>query len=88
MKEKIKVIICTGTHCFVMGGSDLLLLEENLPEHLKENIMIEGNSCLEYCEDRSKGKAPFVEIDGYLLDQATIPKILNYIEELTNWTDR
>lgn len=87
MKKKIKIIICTGTHCFVMGGSDLLLLEEHLPAEIKEDVVIEGSSCLTYCEDRNKGKAPFVEINGKLLEQATIPKILNYIDELKDRTD-
>ncbi len=82
MSEEIKIIICTGTHCFVMGGSDLLLLEDHIPEELKDKVSIEGSSCLNYCEDRTKGKAPFVRINGNLMEQATIPKILKYIETL------
>ena len=38
MGDKIKITICTGTHCFVMGGSDLLLLDECLPRRLKRSI--------------------------------------------------
>lgn len=82
MPEKIKIVICTGTHCFVMGGSDLLLLEDHIPEKFKAIISIEGSSCLNYCEDRTKGKAPFVEINGELMEKATIPKILKYLETL------
>lgn len=82
MSEKIKIVICTGTHCFVMGGSDLLMLEEHLPEELKDRVSIEGCSCLGFCEDRDKGKAPFVEINGELLGGATIPVILRYLETI------
>lgn len=82
MSETIKIIICTGTHCFVMGGSDLLLLEDHIPLELKDKIIIEGSSCLELCEDRSKGKAPFVMINDSLMDQATIPKILQQLETM------
>lgn len=82
MPEKIKIVICTGTHCFVMGGSDLLLLEDHIPEELKDKVCIEGSSCLTYCEDRTKGKAPFVKINGILMEQATIPKILKYLGTL------
>lgn len=82
MPEKIKIVICTGTHCFVMGGSDLLLLEDHIPESLKQHVSIEGSNCLGFCEDRTKGKAPFVEINGELLEQATIPKILMYLGSL------
>jgi len=84
MGDKIKITICTGTHCFVMGGSDLLLLDECMPEEMKDLVEIEGSNCLEVCEDRSKGKAPFVQINGELIDQASIPKILKYLEELVN----
>jgi NADH:ubiquinone oxidoreductase subunit E len=65
-----------------MGGSDLLLLEDNIPEELKDVVSIEGSTCLNYCEDRTKGKAPFVEINGTLMEQATIPKILKYLGTL------
>ena len=34
--EKIKVSICTGTACFVMGASEMMLLEDELPDSLKE----------------------------------------------------
>lgn len=84
MEDKINIIICTGTHCFVMGGSDLLMLEDYLPEEFKERVVIEGSNCLEVCEDRSKGKAPFVMINGELVDQASVPKILKAIDSLIN----
>jgi NADH:ubiquinone oxidoreductase subunit E len=80
MSQKVKIVICTGTHCFVMGGSDLLLLEDHVPEGIKQNVSIEGSNCLGFCEDRTKGKAPFVEINGVLMEQATIPKILKYLD--------
>lgn len=82
MKEKITVEICTGTHCFVMGGSDLMLLEDYLPEEFRENVIITGCNCLEYCENRSRGRAPFVRIDGEIMENATISRIIRKIESL------
>lgn len=82
MEGKIKIIICTGTACFVMGGSELLLLEEHLPEHLKNHVEISGTTCIDYCKDDQNGKSPFVEIDGVVMSEATIPKVIDYIEEL------
>ena len=32
--KKIKVSICTGTACFVMGASEIMLLEEKLSDEL------------------------------------------------------
>ena len=39
--EKIKVSICTGTACFVMGSSEIMLIEEKLPEDLKDKVEVE-----------------------------------------------
>ena len=36
--KKIKVSICTGTACFVMGASEIMLLEEELSPELKEIV--------------------------------------------------
>ncbi len=84
MDKKIKVTICSGTACFVMGSSDILLLEEKLPEHLKNIVEIDGATCLGYCKDLSNGKAPFVVINGEIISAATLPMVLNKIEEIAN----
>ena len=55
--KKIKVSICTGTTCYVMGASELLLLEELLPEELKDKVEIEGVTCLEKCKSTGIGNA-------------------------------
>lgn len=82
MSNKIKVSICTGTACFVMGASELLLLEEQLPNHLKDLVEIDGSNCLGFCRDSKNGKAPFVTINNKVLPDATIPEILENIQEL------
>jgi NADH:ubiquinone oxidoreductase subunit E len=85
--EKHKVTICTGTACFVMGGSELLLLEEQLPDDLKDVTEIEGSPCIGTCKSAEHGKtqadqAPFVQIDGEVIEQASIPKIIDYLRRL------
>ena len=84
MSEKIKVVICSGTACFVMGASDILLLEENLSEELRDRVIVEGSTCLGMCKDGHMGKAPFVTVNGELLTSATLPDVLARIEELAN----
>ncbi len=81
--EKIHISICTGTTCFVMGGSELMLLKEKLPADIKEFVEIEGKTCLGNCKKNNSLKAPFVEINGELMCKATIPSIINRIRELT-----
>lgn len=81
MSEKIKVIICSGTACYVMGASEILLLEESLPEELKSRVEIEGATCLGFCKDSKNGKAPFVSVNGELIAGATLPNVLMKIQE-------
>ena len=80
-KDTIEINICTGTACYVMGGSELLLLEDELPDAWKEQVRISGSPCLGYCRDRQNGKAPFVCFDGIPVPRATIPLILKLIGE-------
>lgn len=84
MQEKIKVVVCSGTACFVMGASDLLLLEENLPEDLQGKIELEGSNCLDYCKDPANGKAPFVTVNGELIAGATYLSVVDKIREIVN----
>lgn len=77
---KIVVRICTGTLCHVMGGAELPELPFYLPDYMKSKVEIKGMVCGEYCKDSSK-KPPFVTINDVLIEQASIEKIINYIEK-------
>ncbi|MFI3257363.1 MAG: hypothetical protein R3Y36_03585 [Spirochaetales bacterium] len=80
---KVKVSICTGTACYVMGASELLLLEEELPEELKDKVEIEGVMCLELCKSNpnSNSKPPFVTIDNEIMAEATLQGVLDKIRK-------
>ncbi|MGE0078049.1 MAG: NAD(P)H-dependent oxidoreductase subunit E [Bacteroidales bacterium] len=78
--SKIAIKICTGTLCHVMGGSELPELAHHLPEHIKSKVEIKGMVCGQYCKDSSK-KPPFVTVNDELIEQASIEKIINYIEK-------
>jgi len=80
--DPIHVSICAGTACVVMDGSQLLLLEEQLPPHLKGRVKIRGERCLELCQRLGAAKAPFVLIEGQTLDQATFARIAERIQTL------
>lgn len=82
--RKIRVSICTGTACFVMGASEIMLLEDELPEDLKGKVEVEGIPCLEKCKDSSCGKAPFVLVNGQALQQATITSVIEKIRTALN----
>ncbi len=78
---KIKVSICTGTTCYVMGASELLLLEEELPTKIKDLVDIEGVTCLELCKSGNNSKAPYVLIDGEVHEGATLQGVIEIIKE-------
>lgn len=82
--KKIKVSICTGTACFVMGASEIMLLEEELPPELRDMVEIEGVTCLDLCKNAECGKAPFVRINDEILAQATLLSVLEKIQQLAN----
>lgn len=82
MKKNIKIKICIGTLCYVMGGSELQLLEEHIPEEFKEKVDIIGSTCLDYCLNQKKfGKPPFAEINGEVIAGASINKIIDYLKK-------
>lgn len=81
MAQTVKVIVCSGTACYVMGGSELLMLEDHIPEEWKGRVDIEGSPCLGFCKDKKVGKAPYAKVDGEVISAATIPAVLEKIAE-------
>ncbi len=82
--EKIEVKICTGTLCYVMGGSELQILSDFLPENLKDKVEIRGATCLDYCNVSGSSKAPFVKVGDEVVENATIAKVIACIESQLN----
>lgn len=77
---KRKITICTGTACYVLGGADILLLEDYLSAKLKGNVEITGSPCLGFCRQDSGMKPPFVLIDGSVMSEASVQKIVDCLE--------
>ena len=82
MTKKIELGICCGTNCFILGGSDLLTIEEFLPDHLKKIVNVKGISCAGYCKHEEQGKAPYVLVNGKVIESANINKVIQYINNL------
>ena len=82
MANKIKVEICLGTTCYVLGSFRLSALEEQLPPELKDRVEVVGCACLDVCHDRNYGNAPFVRINGdRIVDNATIEKVIDILRD-------
>lgn len=78
--KNIKIEICMGTACYVLGAGELLDIGEQLPAHLADRVTVEGCSCKEWCQQRNL-KAPFALVDGTLEGELTLEKLTGLIKE-------
>ena len=81
MEKKIKVRICVGTYCFVMGNHDLKDLKDKLPKDLKNKVYVEGVVCLGCDKLKENPQPPYVEVNGKLINNACFEKIVDEIRK-------
>lgn len=79
--KKIKVTICCGTYCHVMGGAELQILDELIPSELIKYVDVRHSTCLGYCKE-GYGDPPFVEIDGKYMSESNVEKIAQELRAL------
>lgn len=84
MSEKISVKICTGTLCYIMGGAELQLLDEYMPEELAGRVDIKGAPCLDCCNKQDSQRAPFVQVGDTIVSEASISKVIEAIRAELN----
>lgn len=75
----VKVTICTGTTCYVMGASELLTLEEHLPEDIRDHVEVVGAQCLNLCKE-AHTQMPVVLLNDEPLSQVTLLALLAEVE--------
>ena len=79
----IKVEICCGTACYLLGAAKMMNIEDQISEECRGRVDIEAKTCLELCERDNLGGAPYVRFDGSeIMSQATPEKVLARIREL------
>lgn len=79
--EKIKVNVCLGTTCFIMGASNLQNLKEFVGRKYKDKVDVQNNSCLGLCYSNGEfSKAPYVKVNDETVQEATVEKVINEIE--------
>ncbi|MBE6383037.1 MAG: hypothetical protein E7049_08520 [Lentisphaerae bacterium] len=82
--DTVKVEICCGTACYLLGAAKMMDIESQLPEGCRDRVEIEARTCLELCERDNLGGAPYVRFNGTeIMSQATPEKVLARIRELT-----
>ena len=86
--EKIKVEICCGTACYLLGAAKLMNIEEELPENLKDKVDIQASPCLGLCERDNLGGAPYVRINGSeIMSNANVEKLIARLSGLADWKE-
>lgn len=77
--EKLKLKLCAGTMCYVMGGAQLMGIVDSLSEEEKGQIDITFSPCLQRCDNQST--PPFVELNGRILEGISKEKLIQIIKE-------
>lgn len=81
MSKKVNVKVCCGTACFVMGGSDLLTLDEYLSADEMAQVEFEAVTCLNTCRQSDEEKPPFVTINNEVHNRVNMTTLLALIRE-------
>ncbi len=77
----IKLEICCGTACYMLGAAKLLTFGETLPPELADKVEVSALPCLDLCMADNLGGAPFVRIDGEVMGQATVERVMEKLLE-------
>ena len=80
--DKIKVEICCGTTCYLLGAGKLLALESELPAPWRPRVEFVAIPCLERCERENLGQAPFARVAGRIIANANAERLLNELSAL------
>lgn len=79
--SKVKVELCMGTTCFVMGSSGLSEFYSSLSEPERAQVEVKHSPCLGFCKDQRYGRAPYARIDGEIVSEASAHKLAELIKK-------
>ncbi len=80
--EKIRLEICCGTTCYMLGADKLLKIENLLPETFRDRIEVSAVPCFNACVADSICRAPFVQINGQPLYNATVESVFDALQKV------
>ncbi|RCW54653.1 MULTISPECIES: (2Fe-2S) ferredoxin domain-containing protein [Halanaerobium] len=75
----VKVEICVGSHCSLVGALNILDTLEELQEEYPEQIEINRVECLDMCGDIKN--APVVKVDDDLITSAQTQMVISKVME-------
>ena len=81
--NKIKIEICYGTACYLLGAAKMMSIEEMIPADCRDKVEIEAKTCLGLCERDDIGGAPYVRLNGTeIISKAEPELVIERIREL------
>lgn len=80
--RKVEVNICTGTTCYILGGSKYLMLADQLRDDVLNRVNITGKSCMGYCNSEGpQRKLPCITIDGITYHGLSLEQVVKIVTE-------
>lgn len=79
--KKIKVEVCMGTACFVMGSGNLFRFIESLSEAGDGRVSLEPSLCCDLCRDWANSKPPIVRVGESVVHSADEERVQRAIEK-------
>lgn len=79
--EKIKLEICCGTTCYILGASELIKIDSVMNPEWLEHVDINIIPCMGLCTSEDLNGAPYVKINGEIISQASLKTVLDKLQE-------
>ncbi len=80
--DKIKLEICCGTTCYMLGGDKLLQLDKLMHQEWHDKVEISASPCMEECVAEKMCEAPVVRINGKVHGNATAESVCAAVSAL------
>ena len=75
----VKLEICMGTMCYMMGGADLRAVVEAFPDDIRQHIEISYSPCLNMCDKMQE--PPYIKLNDRIISRVSKAGLLNIVKE-------
>lgn len=80
--KKMQLEICCGTTCYMLGSNRLLNIENEMPADLRGKAEVKALPCMGLCDEKKLSGAPYVKLNGQVIENATAEKIYEKMRAL------
>ncbi|MBO5688603.1 MAG: NAD(P)H-dependent oxidoreductase subunit E [Lentisphaeria bacterium] len=80
--KKMQLEICCGTTCYMLGSNRLLNIENEMPADLRGKADVKALPCMGLCDEKKLSGAPYVKLNGQVIENATAEKIYEKMRAL------